>query len=66
MLFEMKDVLGLRNDEPTQIDILRKLNYRDANAVNVTEENILDELLKLDAVTDDDLTDTNVRLTRKL
>jgi hypothetical protein len=52
----MKDVLGLRNDEPTQIDILRKLNYRDANAANVTEENILDELLKLDAVTDDDLT----------
>jgi hypothetical protein len=55
MSFEMKDILGLRNDEPTQIDILRKLNYRDADAANVTEENILDELLKLDAVTGEDL-----------
>jgi hypothetical protein len=36
---------------PTQIDVLRKLNYRGANVANVAEEDILDEFLELDAIT---------------
>jgi len=36
---------------PTKINVPWKLNYRGANAANVAEESILDELLKLDAIT---------------